>query len=211
MGFSSAISNATHDLSPVALETISDRNLACLIRESSPTRKPVVFEEIVRRYEPRVKAWCFRISRDRDRACDLAQDVFLRAYVKIESFRGDSQLSTWLYTISRNHCFNELKRNAAVTLELGEALCGRLQDGYARQLYDEVEQRQVFNFLWSMITPALNPLEVRVLEMHYGFDISLQEITKRLALSNPSGAKAFVVNARRKITALRRREPALKQ
>src|ERR1700733_9171813 len=69
-----------------------------------------LFEEVFNRYHERVTRWCYRVTKDKDRALDLTQEVFLRAFRSIHTFRGDSQLSTWLYVITRNHCLNALKK-----------------------------------------------------------------------------------------------------
>ena len=45
----------------------------------------------------------------------------------------------------------------------------------------------------------LDPLEARILMLHYGYELSLADLTTGLELSNPSGAKAYIVNARRKL------------
>ena len=54
-----------------------------------------LFAEIFRRYHARVTTWCFRMTRNRSRALDLAQEVFFKAYRHRLGFRGDSRLSTW--------------------------------------------------------------------------------------------------------------------
>jgi DNA-directed RNA polymerase specialized sigma24 family protein len=60
--------------------------------------------------------------------------------------------------------------------------------------------------MWDLISATLSPLETRVMTLHYGHDVPLAEITGQLALSNPSGAKAYIVSARRKLQgALRQR------
>ena len=49
-------------------------------------------------------------------------------------------------------------------------------------------------------------MEARVMALHFGYEVPLAAITQQLALSNPSGAKAYVVNARRKLnSAIKRR------
>src|SRR5947209_3274235 len=56
-----------------------------------------IFSEIFRRYHSRVTSWCFRLTRNRTRALDLAQEVLFKAYRHRDSFRGDARFSTWLY------------------------------------------------------------------------------------------------------------------
>jgi RNA polymerase sigma-70 factor (ECF subfamily) len=67
------------------------------------------FEEIYRRYEGRIHGLCLRMIRDRARAEDLTQDVFLRAWRKIGSFDGRSAFSTWLHRLAVNVVLGELR------------------------------------------------------------------------------------------------------
>ena len=53
-----------------------------------------------------------------------------------------------------------------------------------------------------LMTRTLDPIEVRVMTLHYGHEVPLATITRQLALDNPSGAKAYIVNARRKLQAV---------
>ena len=62
------------------------------------------FEELVRWYEKRVYAVALRSSGSPEDAADITQEVFLRAWRSIESFRGDSGFSTWLFRITMNMC-----------------------------------------------------------------------------------------------------------
>ena len=67
------------------------------------------FEELVRRYEKRVYAIALRSAGSPEDAADLTQDVFLRAWRSIESFRGDSGFSTWLFRITMNICVDHAR------------------------------------------------------------------------------------------------------
>jgi RNA polymerase sigma-70 factor (ECF subfamily) len=79
------------------------------------------FEELVERYKDLVFALTFRMVRDRSRAEDLAQDVFLRVHRGLPYFRGDARLSTWLYRIISNVCVQELARRPPRTAPLDAA------------------------------------------------------------------------------------------
>src|SRR4030095_3782501 len=58
------------------------------------------FEHVYRREVGRVYALCLRMTADASRARELTQSVFIRAWDRLGSFRGDSQLSSWLHRIA---------------------------------------------------------------------------------------------------------------
>ena len=157
-----------------------------------------LFSELFRRYHVRVTTWCFRLTRNRGRALDLAQEIFFKAYRHRNGFRGDSRFSTWLYVITRNHCLSSLKR-IADPVDVGETVPIRLCDYSTPQPDKMMERKQRHQEMWQMIGATLEPMEARVMALHYGYELPLAAITERLALTNPSGAKAYVVNARRKL------------
>lgn len=60
------------------------------------------FEAVYRRLSGRVYALCLRMSGDAERAEELTQDVFVRAWERLDSFRGESLFSTWLHRLAVN-------------------------------------------------------------------------------------------------------------
>jgi RNA polymerase sigma-70 factor (ECF subfamily) len=72
-------------------------------------RDEAAFNAFVLRYQDRVFRIVLRMLGDRAEAEDLAQEVFISIFKAIDSFRGDSLLSTWVYRVAANHCRNRLK------------------------------------------------------------------------------------------------------
>lgn len=60
------------------------------------------FEVLYRDHVGRVYALCLRMSADPRRAEELTQDVFVRAWMKLDTFRGDAAFGTWLYRLATN-------------------------------------------------------------------------------------------------------------
>ncbi len=60
------------------------------------------FETLYRRLVGRIYALCLRMARDPQRAEELTQDVFVRAWERMDSFRGESQFTTWLHRLAVN-------------------------------------------------------------------------------------------------------------
>jgi len=163
-----------------------------------------LFDEIFRRYHIRVVAWCSRMTRDRERALDLAQEVFLRAFQRMHTYHGDSRFSTWLFTITRNHCLNFLKKQTREPSEFGDAVPPHLLGSDGMETHTAMERHQSLQEMWRLVNATLAPMEARVMALHFGHGLPLAVITRQLRLSNPSGAKAYIVSARRKLNAVLR-------
>ncbi len=112
------------------MNALSDEDLVAQYR-LAPTaaRSRQLIDELIRRHHAQVVKWCYRFSTDRDRAADLAQDVFVKAYSSLDAFRLDSKFMTWLYAITRNRCRDDQRARAdetgkrIMTLQYGMA-CG---------------------------------------------------------------------------------------
>lgn len=78
------------------------------------------FGELVKRYSEKAHHLALRITRNEEDAEEVLQDVFTNVFRKIESFKGDSAFSSWLYRITANTSFMKLrkrKQHAAISLE----------------------------------------------------------------------------------------------
>jgi RNA polymerase sigma-70 factor (ECF subfamily) len=71
------------------------------------------FEELVERHQRQIYALALKMVRNPDDAADIAQDVFLKAYEVLGSFKRKSSFHTWLYRIAVNFCINHLRRDKA--------------------------------------------------------------------------------------------------
>ena len=79
------------------------------------------FEEIVRRWQTPLINLAWRYCRDRQRAEELAQDAFLRAWRSLAQWRRESAFSTWLFALAANLYRSDLKRFPTVTVPLEDA------------------------------------------------------------------------------------------
>jgi RNA polymerase sigma-70 factor (ECF subfamily) len=80
------------------------------------------FERLYREHVGRVFALCLRMTGDRRDAEELTQDVFVRAWEKLPTFRGESALGTWLHRIAVNAALERLRsdRRRTARVEPGE-------------------------------------------------------------------------------------------
>ncbi len=80
------------------------------------------FEELYRTHSGRLFSVAFRMVGNTSDAEDLLQEIFLQAHRKLESFRGDSALSTWLYRLATNQCLDFLRSRASRAGQVTDAL-----------------------------------------------------------------------------------------
>ena len=89
------------------------------------TGESAAFEELYRAHSPRLFGLACRMV-GRSFAEDLLQDIFLTAHRKLDRYRGESSLGTWLFRVATNVCLDHLRsrsnRNAQLTSEFDEAV-----------------------------------------------------------------------------------------
>jgi len=76
------------------------------------------FEEIYRAHSPRLYSLALRMMGNPADAEDMLQEIFLSAHRKLEGFRGDAALGTWLYRLATNQCLDYLRSRAAKTSQV---------------------------------------------------------------------------------------------
>src|SRR5262245_32648316 len=120
----------------------SDEELIDHYRASGGPEADRFLNLLFERHHTRVAAWCYRITGDVDAATDLAQEVFLKAFQNLESFRKQSKFTSWLYSIVRNHCMDALKSRAVAPILAGETRLERVEDVRAGELLSVLERRE---------------------------------------------------------------------
>jgi len=96
------------------------------------------FEELYRAHSGRIFALALRMLGNPADAEDLLQEIFLSAHRKLESFRGESALGTWLYRLATNQILDYVRSRAARTGQLTDGLedASTLADGLGHRLGD---------------------------------------------------------------------------
>ena len=87
---------------------MEDREL--LIKLRNDDSKNYGFNLLVRKYQQKIYWHIRKMVIDHDDTDDLVQEVFVKVWKNIDSFREDSQLFTWIYRIATNECLNFLKK-----------------------------------------------------------------------------------------------------
>jgi RNA polymerase sigma-70 factor (ECF subfamily) len=101
------------DMDRADASAMADLGEASLV-EACLTGRPGAFDVIVERHRRSIYQLCYRFVGNHEDASDLSQDIFLRAFRGLRSFRGQSTLSTWLYRIGVNVCLNRVSVKATL-------------------------------------------------------------------------------------------------
>jgi len=193
-------------IQPMPLEQLLDEELVALYRSTAElAERERYVDELFRRNYSKVARWCLRFTGDRESAADLAQDIFAKAYQSLTSFQSQSKFSTWLFVIARNHCLNAARSNSRQATELGvddgDDLLLEIPDS-APTPYTAAERASSARQVHALLDEALDETEKAVFVLHYAEEVPLDTISRLLRLENQSGAKAYIVSAKRKLARL---------
>jgi RNA polymerase sigma-70 factor, ECF subfamily len=94
------------------------------------------FEELVDKYKQPILNFIYRTLRDSPDAEDIAQNVFIQVFKSADRYRVEAKFSTWLYTIARNLCLNEIRRRSRHPAESLDAAENPDDDFASRQFED---------------------------------------------------------------------------
>jgi len=143
-------------------------------------------------YETRVFGLALRLTGNRQDAEEVLQDVFLTVFQKIDSFRGDSKLSSWLYRIATNAALMKLRKRPRIQQipleeELGPAMTeeGMIAEpvvDWSRLPDDELERKELTRRIEAAIT-QLPPDYRSVFVLRDVEGLSTEEACEILSLS----------------------------
>jgi RNA polymerase sigma-70 factor (ECF subfamily) len=121
------------------------------------------FEKLVEAYQKKVFNIALGMLNNYDDASDIAQEVFIRVFKSIKSFKGESAFSTWLYRITTNACLDELRKSKNKTkniVSIDEDI--HFEDGEAaRQIVDDSPSPDMIveaNELKNIVNDAIEEL-----------------------------------------------------
>jgi len=135
------------------------------------------FDLLVEHYQHRVYRLALAILGDPAAAQDAAQEAFLRIWKGLTGFRGQSALSTWIYTITRNTALTERQSAAARrTLPLDDAPIGSL----AREGRVETQAPSHAGFDVAALVSQLRPQYQQVIRLYYLEENSYEEVSRML-------------------------------
>lgn len=164
--------------------------LSATISVLPPLHTSVQFEQIVQEHQQQVFRTLARLVNRRENLEDLAQEVFLRLYRALPTFRGEAMLSTYLYRITVNVAQDEWKRRRRVDdpllpMSTGEEDGGPTLGDRLAHRDPGAEQQLLSGEFWSIVQQqmmTLTPVERTVLTLFHQEEQTYEQIALTLNL-----------------------------
>ena len=173
---------------------MSDEDLVKGIVANNDT---LLFEILYDRYSKVVYNKCLGFSKSGQEAEDLTQDVFLKLFVKLSSFKGKSKFSTWLYAFTYNHCVNYVTRNTAKKIEKQSVSSDTIEN-----IGEDVDSTREFESMrveqLKHVMELISPDEKMILLLKYQDNLSIKELSQALEIGE-SAVKMRLKRAKEKL------------
>lgn len=173
----------------------SEKTLIARARAGSHT----AFGELVRRHTSRVYGMSYKMLKNHEDAEDNLQNVFCKAYGKIQQFEGNSQFSTWLIRIAINEALMMLRRRRSKEVPAHADGEGALGDHEAnaelRDLHADPERQYLSKELAAKAFDALQPSLKHTFILQKGEGWTTREVAEALDIT-PETVKSRVFRAR---------------
>lgn len=171
----------------------------------------VAFGKLIEAYQGPVYNLAYRMLNNSGEAEEAAQEAFIRAYTRLESYDPAHKFSTWLLSITSNYCIDQIRKRRAILLSIDEPLAPH------PALHSEnskgPEAQAVAGEQQEMVQAMLNELAPEYREavvLRYWYDMSYEEIAE-VQDTTVSAVKSRLFRARRQLAETRQveEEPAL--
>lgn len=154
-----------------------------------------IFDQLYLRHRDRIHGVILAIVLNPDDALDLTQEVFLKAYQRLHTFKHASQFYSWLYRIAVNQCIDHMRRQSKHRVVIDEPFCEEAFH-HAPVSPTAALERAEFHQQLHAALPALTPYQRRVFALRYKDELSLKSIARRLGRSTGT-VKAHLFHAHR--------------
>ena len=154
----------------------SDEEIVLLIINSGNKE---LYELLYHRYFKKVRDKCFSFLKDSILSEEFANDILTKAYEKIHGFKGNSSFSSWLYSITYNHCIDYLR--AKKKLHYPEWNSSNEIPEIIDESGTDFEEASYENLL--TIFELIHPEEKVLLLMKYQDNLPIKSIAKTLRIS----------------------------
>ena len=154
------------------------------------------FEHILNRYSGQVFNLIAHIVPCKEDAEELTQDVFIKVFRQLSSFKEESCFSTWIYRIATNTALSAARKRKHNTLHLDDAAYSNIHDEIIDEALDNDSEEQLQRL--SEAIDRLNAEERALITLYYMNEIPIAEVATIMRLTE-SNVKTRLYRTRKKL------------
>lgn len=160
----------------MGMSDVSDEKLVEVVRSHDQER----YRELVERYQDKLLRYVTHITKDHDKAVDVVQDTFIKAFANLHGFNVNRKFSSWIYRIAHNEAVNAVtSRKWQISLDAHEWIPNTISSG--ENLESQLEEQELAEELRELIDDL--PLKYREPLVLFFFEgLQYEEISDVLRL-----------------------------
>lgn len=162
--------------------------------------EPRAFSVLLKRYQRPVHSLIRQMIPGREDAEELTQDVFVKAFNNLSSFRGGSKLSTWLFRITYNTAISYTRKRKLLYSGIDEKVLNNISDETVDELLDREDDEALIRQMEAAVE-RLNPEDKALISLYYTQERSINEVSAITGLT-PENVKVKLFRIRKKIVFL---------
>ncbi|MFC4632350.1 RNA polymerase sigma factor [Dokdonia ponticola] len=155
------------------------------------------FAVLVDRYKHMVYTLSFRMMKTTEDAEEIAQDVFLKAFQKLNTYKGNSKFSTWLYSITYHRCLDMLSRKRKQITHYASEIQEEITEEKTASILEAIEADELKGQLEHCIQ-QLREEEAFLVTLYYLEEQTLEEIAELTGMTK-NNVKVKIFRSRKKL------------
>lgn len=162
--------------------------------------EPGAYSLLLKRYQHQVHSLIKKIVVCREDAEELTQDVFVKAFTRLGTFRGEAGISTWLYRIAYNTAISATRKKKLPLNDFDENLIGNIADDEVDRLLEKENDERLLSLIEGALQRLL-PEERALITLYYNGEKPISEVASITGLS-VDNVKVKLFRIRKKIVYL---------
>ena len=155
------------------------------------------FAYLINKYKDMAYTVAIKIVKSHEDAEEVAQDSFLKAYEKLDSFKGNSKFSTWLYTIVYRNSITKIRKKKVATSDIDDYVMDNYSEGSEFPQIEAIKNGEQQKYVREAID-RLPEKDALLITLFYMNESSVEEIEQITNLTQ-SNIKVKLFRARKKL------------
>ena len=155
------------------------------------------FAYLINKYKDMTYTLAIKVVKNHEDAEEVAQDSFLKAYEKLDSFKGNSKFSTWLYTIVYRNAITKIRKKKVATSDIDSYVMDNYSEGSEFPQIEAIKNGEQQKYVREAVD-RLPEKDALLITLFYMNDNSVEEIEEITGLTQ-SNIKVKLFRARKKL------------